>query len=391
MNIQEVSLYVFFIAAGLLFYTYIGYGVMASVVGMLRKRRTYDLTECFTVPLTIIIPAYNEKLVLDEKIKNTYVSLHYFNTSQVILVTEGSTDGSNDLLFSQTNLLHIKGGERKGKSAAINTAMEHAMGEIVIITDANAMVNTEAFEKLVARFKNKKSGAVSGEKKVITSDGSTGGEGLYWKYESFLKRKSARMYSLTGAAGELLAFRKSLFKPIPADAILDDMVLSLNIIRQGRTIDYEPNAYAVEPPSKSITEEFKRKVRISAGVWQTLCRNLFVFNPFKHSIFVFQFGSHRVLRWICGISCTALALLANFFLLGPPNVSTETLIFDIVFGLQCIFYFFVLIGYLLRNNKNLPAFVFLPFYFTMMNIAVMVGFFKYLNGSESVLWEKADR
>lgn len=391
MNIQEVSLYVFFIAAGLLFYTYIGYGMLASVVGMLRKRRTYDLTECFTVPLTIIIPAYNEKLVLDEKIKNTYESLHYFKTSQVILVTEGSTDGSNDLVFSQTNLLHLKGDERKGKSAAINTAMEHATGEIVIITDANAMVNTEAFEKLVARFKNQQSGAVSGEKKVITSEGSTGGEGLYWKYESFLKRKSARMYSLTGAAGELLAFRKNLFKPIPTDAILDDMVLSLSIIKQGKTIDYEPDAYAVEPPSKSIGEEFKRKVRISAGVWQTLARNLFVFNPFQHSIFVFQFGSHRVLRWMCGIICIALAFVANYFLLGPPDLSLQVLVFDILFALQSLFFFFVLIGFVFRNYKKLPAFVFLPFYFIMMNTAVMVGFFKFLNGSESVLWKKAER
>ena len=264
MSFEEISTYVFFISLGLLIYTYVGYGLLATLIGLLRKKNSFNSGEGLSVPVTVIIPAYNEAGILNEKINNTLLALRNFKDVQVILITDGSNDGSAEMSFHDNKILHLHNAERKGKSAAINGAMEKATGDIVVITDANAMVNETAFEKLVARFQNKKTGAVSGEKKVMAREGSTGGEGLYWKYESYLKKLSARMYSLTGAAGELLAFRKTAFKPIPEDAILDDMVLSLNIIKLGMVIDYEPAAYATEPPSKSIADEFRRKVRISA-------------------------------------------------------------------------------------------------------------------------------
>ncbi len=391
MTIGEISIYVFFISAGLLFYTYVGYGLFAAFIGIFRNRKIVGHTDIFRAPLTIIIPAYNEIQIISEKINNTIAALKNFNGGQIILITDGSTDGSAALNFTQPNILHLHEAERKGKSAAINKAMLHATGEIVIITDANAMVNITAFEKLVARFSCEKTGAVSGEKKVMMHDGSTGTEGLYWKYESFLKKSSARMYSLTGAAGELLAIRKKLFQPIPEDAILDDLELSLAIIRQGKVIDYEPEAYAEEPPSKSIADEFSRKMRISAGVFQTLKRNMFVFNPFKHAVFVFQFNSHRVLRWTIGIDCILLLYISNIFLLGDPQTSSLTLFFDISFILQNVFYFFVIIGLLFRNNRKVPTLFFLPFYFIMMNMAILVGFFRFLGRKESVLWKKAAR
>ncbi len=391
MSIEEVSIYVFFISLGLLLYTYLGYGLLAALVGSFRKKGNPSGPEAFDTPITVIIPAYNEAQVIHDKLSNTLKAIEKFKKAQIILTTEGSTDGSNELELQDPRILHLKGTERVGKSAAINRSMESAIGEIVIITDANAMVNSEAFEKLVSRFSRKKTGAVSGEKKVVALDGSTGGEGFYWRYESFLKKSSARMHSLTGAAGELLAFRKELFKPIPNDAILDDMALSLSIIRQNKVIDYEPDAYAIEPPSKNIKDEFKRKVRISAGVFQTLKRNLFVFNPFKHAIFVFQFNSHRVLRWTKGIDCIVLLFVSNIFLLGDPELSLRNVFFDIFFILQSLFYFFVFVGLILRNNKKIPSFFFLPFYFIMMNAAVVVGFFRFLAGKESVLWKKAAR
>jgi poly-beta-1,6-N-acetyl-D-glucosamine synthase len=391
MSVEEVSKYVFFISLGLLLYTYIGYGLLAGFIGMFSRRSSFDEVDFTTIPLTIIIPAYNEAGVLEEKINNTFLALTQFKNAQVILITDGSNDGSGEMNWSNYPLLHLHGPERKGKSSAINESMLRATGEIVIITDANAMVNKEAFEKLVMRFHNQRTGAVSGEKKVLTKDGSTGGEGLYWKYESFLKRNSARMYSLTGAAGELLAFRRELFMPIPEDAILDDMELSLSIIKQGKVIDYEPMAFAIEPPSRSIKDEFMRKVRISAGVFQTLKRNLFVFNPFKHAIFIFQFNSHRVLRWTIGLLCLILLYASNLALIGYPASNPTQLFFDIIFIGQNLFYLFILFGLLVRNNKKIPTFIFLPFYFMMMNIAVVVGFFRFLSGSETVLWKKANR
>jgi cellulose synthase/poly-beta-1,6-N-acetylglucosamine synthase-like glycosyltransferase len=391
MSIEEVSKYVFFVSLGLLLYTYVGYALLAALLGSLRKRKVYPLEEDYSTSVSVIIPAYNEKGILPAKLQNTFDALKNFKNSQVILITDGSNDGSAEMDLSRFHVLHLHSNERKGKSAAINKSMEKATGEIIIITDANAMVNQKAFEKLVIRFKNLHIGAVSGEKKVLTKEGSIGGEGLYWKYESFLKKNSARMYTLTGAAGELLALRKELFRPIPEDAILDDLELSLDIINQGKIIDYEPEAFAIEPPSKSINDEFMRKVRISAGVFQTLKRNLFVFNPFKHAIFIFQFNSHRVLRWTIGLICITLLFLSNLMLLLKLTNEIYFVFFASFFILQSLFYLFVLLGFIFRNHKKIPSFLFLPFYFIMMNVAVLVGYFRYLGGKETVLWKKANR
>lgn len=391
MDFLQLCKYVFFGALGILFYTYIGYGMMAYVIGLFRKRSRLKDEEVLNTSVTVIIPAYNESGILAEKVHNTLEALKSFQHYQIIINSEGSNDGSSGLIFDHPAVLHLTGPTRKGKSYAINQSVLNATGNIVVITDANAFINHDAIMKMVSCFSHLNVGAVSGEKKVKMKDGSTGGEGIYWKYESFLKRSSAAMYSLTGAAGELLAFRKDLFKPLPEDAILDDMELSLNIIKQYKIIDYEPNAYALEPPSGSIQEEFKRKVRISAGVFQMLNRNLFLFNPFKHFLFWFQFNSHRVMRWFMGLLCIILIAVSNLLILSYPLATNEQSIFITFIIMQFLFYAMVIIGFLLRNVKSIPAFVFLPFYFLMMNVAVPVGFIRYVTGKESVLWQKANR
>jgi biofilm PGA synthesis N-glycosyltransferase PgaC len=391
MTITAFSIYVFCISLALLFYTYLGYSLLAGFFALFRPKPSIPPQYAQDLPISIIIPAYNESMVLVKKVNNTLEGLRNFKEAQIIVITDGSEDGSKDLVFNDPRILHLHEPERLGKSGAINKAMQKATGEIVIITDANAMVNQTGFEKLVARFFNKRTGAVSGEKKVEVAGGSTGGEGVYWKYESFLKKQSARMYSLTGAAGELIAVRKDLFKPLPADAILDDLQLSLDIIREGKLIDYEPGAFATEPPSQSLQDEFRRKVRISAGVFQTLSRNTFVFNPFKHSVFVFQFFSHRILRWTISIVCLLLLLLSNIFIcLFSPADHTLLLFFQVFLFLQSGFYLLVILGLLFRNKK-LPSFFFLPFYFIMMNSAIAVGFIRFLQKKESVMWKKAAR
>ncbi len=387
--VSQISIYVFCISLGILLYAYVGYGILATFLGLFRKKIKPLQPE--NIPVTIIIPAYNEAGILHKKIENTLAGLQGFEKGQIILITDGSTDGSANLTFTDERVLHLHELVRLGKSAAINKAMEKTVGDIVIITDANAMVNESGFKQLVSAFGNEKIGAVSGEKKVLMTDGSTGGEGIYWKYESFIKKQSANMYSLTGAAGELIAIRRSVFKPIPVDAILDDMELSLSIIRQNKIIGYQPEAFAIEPPSNTLSDEFNRKVRISAGVFQTLNRNMFVFNPFKNSVFVFQFFSHRVLRWITSIPCLILILTSNFIILRcEVLVDDAKIFFNTFFIAQVAFYTLALLGLVLRNVK-LPGFLFLPFYFLMMNTSVLLGLVRFLRKKESVMWKKAAR
>ncbi len=205
------------------------------------------------------------------------------------------------------------------------------------------MLNKEAVREIVKHFQNPSVGCVAGEKRVITlsKDGaSAAGEGIYWKYESLLKKFDYRLHSAVGAAGELFAIRKELHQEVEKDTLLDDFVISLRIAQKGYKIAYEPNAYATESASASIAEEMKRKVRISAGGLQSIVRLQSLFNVFKYGVLSFQFISHRVLRW----TITPLLLL----LLVPLNVlltlRSNQLIYDYLLMAQLSFYTFALLG-----------------------------------------------
>ena len=212
---------------------------------------------------------------------------------------------------------------------------------------------------MMMHYQSQQVGGVSGEKRIQTSnhDSSVGGEGLYWKYESFLKREGALFYSVVGAAGELFSFKSDLFKPLPNDTILDDFVLSIEIVKQGFVIAYEPEAFANEAPSQHIDDEFNRKVRISSGVWQALIRLPFLFNPISNPRLFFQFVSHRLLRWTLAPIAMLLLLVSNAFLFSLP-------FYFAILMLQLTFYAFALIGFFLKNKKNYASFLFVPFYYS---------------------------
>lgn len=376
---------IFWVSFTLILYTYIGYGVLVTVLSWVIPKPQIS-PDKLSGPVTVIIPGYNEATILPSKVQNTLEALREIPGSEIIVITDGSDDGSENIVFNHPAVKHLHQPERKGKSAAINRAMEYVSADIVVITDANAMINPEAIRLMVTHYQRKKTGGVSGEKRVLASgsDTSASTEGLYWKYESYLKKKSAEVYTVVGAAGELFSFRRSLFRRLEEDAILDDFVLSLRIVRQGYRIAYEPGAYASELPSKNIADEFERKVRISSGVWQTLGRLPFLFNPFFNPVLFGQFISHRFLRWtLAPVSMVAL-YVTNIFLLSSPC-------YALFFIAQSVFYLLAAIGFLFKNNTIRSAALFVPFYFCMMNVAVLAGLIKYLKGGHSVLWKKAQR
>ncbi|NQY06762.1 MAG: glycosyltransferase family 2 protein, partial [Flavobacteriaceae bacterium] len=327
------------------------------------------------------------------KIKNT-ASLSYPSEKlKVVWVTDGSDDGSPELLktFQQVSLFHED--ERKGKIHAINRVMPYIDSPIVIFSDANTLINKDGIKKIVAHFSNPKVGCVSGEKRILNkkSDAASGsGEGMYWRYESTLKKWDAQLYSAVGAAGELFAIRSVLFKAVPSDTILDDFIISLSIAKQGYTIAYEPQAYATETGSATIAEELKRKVRIAAGGIQSIVRMRSLLNFFHHPVLSFQYISHRVLRW----TVTPLALFAlipiNVYLAYQVNF-TLTSIYSLLLLFQICFYCFVWIGKVLQNKKVKRKFIFIPYYFFIMNWSVILGIIRYLFFEQSVRWERAER
>ncbi len=340
--------------------------------------------------VTVFIAAYNEKIIIPEKIENLNALDYPKNKLKFLWVTDGSDDGSDVLLRSYPNIKVLHENVRKGKIGAINHGMKFVETPITIFCDANNFLSTIAIKEVVAVFSDNTVGCVAGEKRIFSQKADlavSSGEGIYWKYESFIKKLESEINSTIGAAGELFAIRTELFDEVEPDTVLDDFVISLRISQKGYKIKYAPNAVATETSSESITEEMKRKIRIAAGCFQTISRLKPLLNPFKTGFLSIQYISHKVLRWIVVPFALILLLPLNLFLTSTSNSSLYTGLFI----LQIIFYFIALIGHLKRKYNTHMRFLFMPYYLVVMNISIIRGLMRYYKGNQPVNWEKAKR
>jgi cellulose synthase/poly-beta-1,6-N-acetylglucosamine synthase-like glycosyltransferase len=391
----------FFLLVFVVFYTYIGYGIVAWLFVKILPKRAKIHAESgssgqYQPAVTLIVPAYNERDYLPEKLQNCLIQDYPAQLLNLLFVVEGSTDGSAEYLEKMrgqvpNNLSIISGTARLGKVTAMNNAMKQVRTPITIFTDANTQLNPEAVSRLVAWFASAEIGAVTGEKRiqVYSHEAAAGsGEGLYWKYESFLKRVDAELYSIVGAAGELFAVRTELYEPVEADTLLDDFVISLRIAGRGYRVAYAPDAYALERPSQSVAEEMKRKIRIATGGFQAMKRLSYLLNIVKYGVLTFQYVSHRVLRWAITPFCLPLLLVINAILLLQPSP-----FWWVVFAGQVLFYAVAGLGYVLENRQTRWKLTFVPFYFVFMNWCVLVGFGRFWRGNINAagVWDKAKR
>lgn len=384
---------IFWIALFLLFYSYVGYGLLLYTVVRLKKWMQSNQARKVLLfkPLpevTLIIPAYNERSCIAQKLRNSLQLNYPPHKLQLMFVTEGSTDGTTEFLSEYSQIQVIAGTVRKGKIEAINQAMKLVTTPIVVFTDANTLLNRDAILTLVQHYNDPNVGAVSGEKRIATTqlaEAAGAGEGLYWKYESLLKKLDAELNTIVGAAGELFSIRTGLYEPVEKDTLLDDFIISMRIAEKGYKVVYEPEAYAIETPSFSIAEETKRKVRICTGGFQSIVRLKHLLNPFKYGLLSFQYLSHRVFRWTVAPLCIPLLFITNL-LLAPSSK-----LFEAVFILQCLFYLLAIIGYMLEKNKLRIQALFVPFYFSFMHYTVFLGFVKYITTTQTGIWEKVKR
>ena len=389
MKIVEIT---FWVLAALIFYTYLGYGivlfVMIKIKRLFKKKVTPILSDDELPELTLLVAACNEQDYVAKKVENSRQLIYPKDKLKMMWVTDGSNDSTPDLLrtYGDVEVLHKP--ERSGKIMAMNRAMKYVKTPIVVFSDANTMLGNDSLMKIAQMFADPKVACVSGEKRIFNASeeaASAAGEGLYWKYESALKRWDAELYSAVGAAGELFAIRTPLFTEVEPDTLLDDFIISLRLAMQGYKIDYDPDAYAIETASANVQEELKRKIRIAAGGIQSVVRLYPLLNIFKYGILSFQYISHRVLRW----TITPVALLALLIINIP--LALESTFFAIVLGLQILFYAFALIGWAFENRKMKVKIFFIPYYFFIMNYAVFRGFERYMKNSQSVNWERAKR
>lgn len=389
---MDMLLFFFWLSLGLLFYSYAGYGIL---VFLLNNIRVLFVKKSNNPPgewpaITLVVSAYNEEAILEQKIINTLALDYPPEKISILFVTDGSDDRSPAIVqkYPAIRLLHET--ERKGKYAAIKRAMRQVKTPVVVFSDANCMLNAECLRKMMIHFSNPDVGAVAGEKKILRNNYASAvgeAEGIYWQYESFMKRMDAELYTVTGASGELFSLRTALFRELDQEVILDDLVISMQVCLQGYRIEYEPDAFATESPSASLAEEEKRKVRISSGAFQALVYLKQCLNIFKHPLLGFQYISRRVLRWVACPPALMGLLLCNIIIVsaGAEQFFSSFLL------LQTVFYLFAFFGWLyVRAGKRAGLFT-IPFYFVFMNYCLVKGWIRFVQRKQSVLWEKSLR
>ncbi len=394
MDVLEI---IFWIALFIIFYSYLGYGIVLFVIIKIRRilglGKPFTGNEDYEPEVTLFVTAFNEKDFLDQKVKNSK-SLNYPKDKVTqIWITDGSDDGTPDLLRKYEGVEVYHKDERAGKIAAMNRGVQFVKTPIVIFSDANTDLGKNSIREIVRLFRNPKVGCVSGEKRIYSKDADSAagaGEGMYWKYESQLKKWDAELYSVVGAAGELFAIRTELWQEVERDTLLDDFMISLRVAMSGYTIQYNPEAYAIETASANVKEELKRKIRISAGGIQSVVRLRALLNFFKYGTLSFQYISHRVLRWTLTPLLLLLIIPMNFLLAQQEGLLSFGL-YGILFWGQVLFYLAALVGWFLENRQIRLKILFIPYYFFIMNLSVYLGFARYLRGSQSVNWERAKR
>ena len=374
---------VFWVSAGLVLYVYAGYPLLLALVGaFLRGRPVRDGAE--TPQVTLIVSAYNEAGVIGEKLANS-LSLDYpASQLEVLVVSDCSSDDTDAIVRvcgdARVRLLRMS--ERGGKTVGLNAAVRDARGEILVFSDANALYFKDALRMLTRNFADPRIGAAVGESTYSEAEaGADEHESLYWRYEVLIKRFESLIGSTVGGDGAIYAIRKSLYRPMRADA-LSDFVNPLQIVQSGYRCVYEPEAKSIERAAGDFDREFRRKVRIVNRGWRALMSLRALLNPFRFGFFSLQIFSHKVLRWLVP-AFLFICLVSNALLLGRGWVYSAT------FAAQVALYLLAAIGYALRRRPNLSRVLGIPLYFVMVNLASARGIVEAYFGKTYTTWATA--
>jgi cellulose synthase/poly-beta-1,6-N-acetylglucosamine synthase-like glycosyltransferase len=387
---------IFWVCVAVVFYTYLGYGMLLwliiSIKRLVRGKQspTPMPTDDELPTMTLMICAYNEQDVVKEKMQNTRALDYPKDKFRVMWVTDGSNDRTNELLKEYPEVDIVFSPERRGKTAALKHGLRELKTQYVAFTDANTMINSGAMKEIARLFMDKTVGCVSGEKRVAArkeGEMAAEGEGMYWRYESTLKKWDSELYSTMGAAGELYAIDPKLVREVPDNALLDDFMMSMYIVDEGKRIAYSPDAYAMEYGSADIHEESKRKRRIAAGGLQSIWWLRKMLNPLRQPLVAFQYISHRVLRWSVTPIAMVIMLAVNSMLvaLGAGTIYT------IILALQILLYLAALAGYIMNEHGHKNKMLYTAYYFVFMNLNVFRGMAYLRTHSNSGAWEKAKR
>ena len=383
----------FWAALAVVAYTYVGYPILLYLIvrlkrGSASKDASIDTVEEWPT-LALMVAAYNEAPILEEKIQNTLALKYPREKLRIIFITDGSSDTSPAVVrkYPEVELYHEDA--RRGKNHAINRVVPFVKEEVLVFCDANTHLNADALIMMARHYQQANVGGIAGEKRVRSESGdvASSGESAYWKYESKLKELDSALYTVVGAAGELFSVRRELYEAVPTDIIIEDFYLSMRVVEKGYRVIYEPKAYAYESGSASIGEERKRKVRIAAGGIQAILRLKEIGNIFKFGWATFCYISHRAMRWTAAPLGLLICFVANIFLV----VNHNSILYQLTMVAQIAFYAIAIAGGFLQSAKGVFRLLLIPYYFAFMNYCVYHGFVRFLRGKQSAVWEKTRR
>lgn len=367
--------------AGLIVYVYFGYPLLVFLVSVLfpKSVNQSEIEPC----VTVLITAFNEEAALREKLENTLLIEYPSEKIDILVASDGSTDGTDAIVreFSARGVRLFRQEGRVGKTMTQNNAVERAVGEIILFSDATTLYNEDVFRQLLPAFADKSVGCVAGRLVYLDEESTTVGKGArsYWNYETFLKSSESRACSLIGASGCLYAIRKSAYEPMYPEAC-SDFLICTNIYRKGLRSVFAPNAVCYEHTNRKSTDELRMRIRVISQTFTDLWRNRDMLNPLKSGFFAVEMVSHKVLRY--AVPFILLALFTSNIILSGSSVFYASAL-----TVQILFYVMAFVGWMLERMGKRMSLLAMPLYFVLANLASFLGFYKFLRGETYTRWE----
>ena len=390
---MSVVEWVFWSSSALVLYPYLGYPAILYASNRLRGARGHSAAVpeasdgAVSPSVTLIVSAYNEAAVIGRKLENASSLDYPKDLLEVIVVSDGSTDATAAIVEEharadpRVRLLAL--GTQSGKSAGLNEAVPLATGDVVVFSDANAIYEPDALRHLVAPFADPGVGYTVGSAlyRDDEDEAVNVSEGLYWRYELWIKELESRFHSVVGGDGAIYAIRRELFRPLDRVDI-SDFVNPMQIVAAGYRGVFLPDARSYEGGTDEFSDEFRRKRRIVNRSWGAVRRHVGMFSLRRHARFLFMLISHKVIRW-WSCAFVAVALVSGGLLaLGRPG-GVYPWLFAGVAGSVVV----GLIGRAMdRAGRDMPKVVYLIYYFYLVGTASLLGILDDLRGRTYAVW-----
>jgi len=383
-------LVLFWISLVFVFYAYIGYPVSLFLLSSFRHRHV-SRDEKYTPKITLIITVHNEEKRIIEKIQNTLALDYPKENLEVLFASDASTDATDEIVRSCEGFKLVRSHVRKGKEFAQKLAVEQASGLILVFSDVATLLEKNGLRKIVANFADDTVGCASSEDRFMDSDGNSSAEGIYVRYEMFLRKLESRVNTLVGLSGSFFAARAEVCKNWAED-LQSDFNTVLNSVKLGLRGVLDPEAVGYYTNIANEKKEFDRKVRTVLRGISVMVRNLGLLNPIKYGLFSWQLLSHKICRWMVPLALL-LAFISNAFIIRYSWV------FLTAFALQIIFYSLALLHSKIgehtenetRHGNRRPGFLRVPYYLVTVNVSILVAWLKYFKGERATYWEPSKR